>query len=122
MADHLEAGLAQALASPAFHALNRVCLGQARCARFKSRERGLSSIANKRNGTELRFVLQKSVEGQQGYLIWKQDPLPALIDWNDSVVKYGLDHRIKYVRLVQRKASSPQAQGADCQGYRYLTC
>ena len=33
---------------------------------------------------------------------------------------YGLGHRIKYARLVQRKASSPKAQGADQQGYRYF--
>jgi len=29
------------------------------------------------------------------------------------------DHHIKYARLVRRKASSPQARGADSQGYRY---
>jgi hypothetical protein len=34
-------------------------------------------------------------------------------------VKHGLDHRVKYARLLQRKASSPRAQGADSQGYRY---
>jgi len=67
----------------------------------------------------LRFVLQKPEEGQQGYLIWKEDQFAARIDWNDPVVKHGLDHRIKYARLVQRKASSPKAAGADAQGYRY---
>jgi hypothetical protein len=35
------------------------------------------------------------------------------------VVKHGLDQRIKYARLVQRKASSPQAKGADALGFRY---
>jgi hypothetical protein len=36
-------------------------------------------------------------------------------------VQYGLlGHRIKYARLVQRKASSPKAQGADQLGYRYF--
>ena len=35
------------------------------------------------------------------------------------MVKHGLAHRIKYVRLLRRRASSPQAQGADCTGYRY---
>ena len=88
--------------------------------RFKSRGRGLASIENKRNDTGLRFVLQKPAEGQQGLLIWQHDQLPALINWNDPIVKHGLDHRIKYARLVQRKASSPQAQGADSQGCRYF--
>jgi hypothetical protein len=119
LADHLDAVLAQTLATRAYNALNRVCLGEAGRVRFKSRGRGLSSIENKRNDTGLRFVLQKPAEGNQGSLIWQDDQLAALIDWNDPVVQYGLDHRIKYVRLVQRKASSPQAKAADTQGYRY---
>jgi hypothetical protein len=118
--DHLDAVLAQTLASRAYRALNRVCLGQARRVRFKSRGCGLSSLENKRNDTGLRFVLQKPEEGDQGFLIWKDDQLAALIDWDDPVVKHGLDHRIKYARLVQRKASSPQAKGADACGYRYF--
>ncbi len=119
IADHLDAVLAQTLATRAYQALNRVCLGQARRVRFKSRGRGLGSLENKRNDTGLRFMLQKPEEGHQGFLVWQSDRLSALIDWNDPVVKHGLDHRVKYARLVQRKASSPHAQGADCQGYRY---
>ena len=119
LAEHLDAVLAQTLATRAYQALNRVCLGQGRRVRFRSRRRGLSSIENKRNDTGLRFVVQEPEEGNQGYLIWKDDHLPALIDRQDVVVKYGLEHRIKYARLVQRKASSPQAAGADREGYRY---
>src|ERR1700686_5212566 len=94
--------LPQTLASRAYQALNRVCIGQARRVRFKSRGRGLSSIENKRSDTGLRFVLQKPAEGGQGHLIWRDDQVPARIDWADPVVKYGLDHRVKYARLVQR--------------------
>ncbi len=119
LAEHLDAVLAQTLATRAYQALNRVCLGQGRRVRFRSRRRGLSSIENKRNDTGLRFVVQEPEEGNQGYLIWKDDHLPALIDRKDVVVKYGLEHRIKYARLVQRKASSPHAAGADREGYRY---
>ncbi len=108
---HLDAVLAQTLASRAYQALNRVCVGVARRVRFRSRGRGLDSIENKRNDTGLRFVLQKPEEGQQGYLLWKDDRLAARIDWTDPVVKYGLDHRIKYARLIRRKASSPQRTG-----------
>jgi transposase len=116
---HLDAVLAQTLASRAYRALNRVCVGQARRVRFKSRGRGLSSLENKRTDTGLRFVLQTPAEGNQGTLIWKDDRLRALIDWKDPVVKYGLEHRIKYVRLLQRKVSSPQARGADTCSFRY---
>jgi len=120
LADHLEAVLAQTLATRAYQALNRVCVGKAKRVRFKSRGRRLDSIENKRNDTGLRFVLQQPEEGHHGFLIWQGDHLPARIDWNDPVVKYGLDHRIKYARLIRRPASSPRAQGADCQGYRYF--
>jgi hypothetical protein len=120
LAEHLDAVLAQTLATRAYQALNRVCVGEARRVRFKSRGRGLSSIENKRNDTGLRFVLHKPEEGGQGFLVWKDDQLAAIIDWNDPVVKYGLDHRIKYARLIQRKGSSPKAQGADAEGFRYF--
>ena len=113
IADHLDAVLAQTLATRAYRALNRVCLGQARRVRFKSRGRGLSSVENKRTNTGLRFVLQPPEEGNVGYLLWQDDRLPALIDWEDPVVTYGLAHHIKYARLVRRQASSPRAQGAD---------
>jgi hypothetical protein len=119
IAEHLDAVLAQTLASRAYRALARLLLGQARHVRFKSRGRGLSSLENKRNDTGLRFVLQKPEEGNQGFLIWKDDRLAALIDWEDPVVKHGLAQRIKYARLVQRKASSLQAKGADARGFRY---
>ena len=119
IAEHLDAVLAQTLASRAYRALNRICVGKAKRVRFKSLGRGLSSIENKRNDTGLRFVLQKPEEGSQGWLIWKGDQMPAVIDWEDEVVAHGLRHRIKYARLLQRRASSERAQGADCQGYRY---
>src|SRR6266581_502407 len=120
IAEHLDAVLAQTLAIRAYRALNRVCLGKAKRVRFKSRGRGLSSIENKRNDTGLRFVFETPAEGrQQGYLVWHDDRLPALIDWDDPVVAHGLAHEIKYARLVRRHASSPRAQGADRQGERY---
>ncbi len=120
IADHLDAVLAQTLATRAYHALNRVCVGEARRVRFKSRGRGLSSLENKRNDTGLRFVLQKPEEGNRGFLIWKDDQLEAVIEWEDEVVAHGLRQRIKYARLVQRRASSEHAAGADARGFRYV--
>src|SRR5258706_331291 len=117
---HLDAVLAQTLATRAYQALNRVCVGEARRVRFRSRGRGLSSIENKRNDTGLRFVLQQPEEGNRGLLIWKDEQLEAVIDWEDEVVTHGLRSRIKYARLVQRKASSERAEGADALGFRYV--
>jgi hypothetical protein len=119
IADHLDSNTAQKLASRAYQAANRVCLGQAKKVRFKSRGRGLDSVEGKTNKQGLRFVLQAPEEGNAGWLIWQQDHLPALIDWHDPLIKHGLSHPIKYVRLLRRRASSPQAQGADGEGYRY---
>ncbi|GHO45712.1 hypothetical protein KSX_38750 [Ktedonospora formicarum] len=119
IAEHIEAVLAQTLATRAYRALNRVCLGHARRVRFKSRGRGFSSIENKRNDTGLRFVLQPPEKGNAGFLLWNGNRLPALIDWQDEVVCHGLRHRIKYARLLQRPASSKRAAGADAEGDRY---
>ena len=120
LAEHLDAVLAQTLASRAYRALNRVCVGKARRVRFKSKSRGLSSIENKRSDTGMRFVLQQAETRHTGYLLWHDDHIPALIDWDDPVVAHGLAHEIKYARLVQRRACSPRAQGADSEGKRYV--
>jgi hypothetical protein len=119
IADHIDAMLAQTLATRAYQAANRVCLGQAKKVRFRSTGRGLDSVENKWNRSGLRFALQAPEEGNQGWLVWGKDRVPALIDWDDPVVHHGLRHPIKYARLIRRKASSPDAQGADVQGYRY---
>ncbi len=119
LAEHLDSTLAQTLATRAYHALNRVCVGKAKHVRFKSKGRGLNSVEGKRNDTGLRFVLQKPEEGNQGWVIWGQDRLPVLIDWHDPVLVHGLTGRVKYVRLVRRKASSPAAKGTDSTGHRY---
>jgi hypothetical protein len=122
IADHVDAVLAQTLATRAYRALNRVCLGQARRVRFRSRGRGISSVENKRTDTGLRFVLQPPEEGNAGYLLWQDDRLPAIIDWEDPVVSYGLRQHIKYAQLIQRQASSARAEGADAAGRSSVTC
>jgi hypothetical protein len=119
IADHLDANTAQTLATRAYHAANRVCVGQARRVRFKSKGRGLDSLEGKTNKQGIRFVLQAPKEGNQTWLVWGKDRFSALIDWRDPVVQHGLKQRIKYVRLLRRKSSSPRAEGADRDGYRY---
>jgi hypothetical protein len=49
IADHLDSNTAQKLATRAYQAANRVCLGQAKKVRFKSRGRGLDSLEGKTN-------------------------------------------------------------------------
>jgi hypothetical protein len=119
IADHLDSNTAQKLATRAYQAANKVCLGQARSVRFKSKGRGLDSVEGKTNKQGLRFVLQSPEDGNQGFLVWQQDRLAALIDWDDPVIKHGIEKPIKYARLLRRRATSQQAQGADGEGYRY---
>ena len=119
IAEHIDSLMAQKLASRAYQAANRVCVGQARRVRFRSKGRGLDSVEGKTNTSGLRFHLQAREEGNQGWLSWNGDQIPALIEWGDEVVHHGLQQRIKYVRLICHQASSPQAQGADCRGFVY---
>ena len=58
LADHLDSTMVQTLATRAYRALNRVCLGKARRVRFKSKGRGMDSVEGKRNDTGMRFLLQ----------------------------------------------------------------
>ncbi len=119
IADHIESTMAQTLATRAYQAVNRVCAGKAKRVRFRSSGRGLDSVEGKRNDVGLRFVLDPGV-GDGGFLLWNKEVIPAIIDWRDPVVQHGLRHKIKYVRLVRRKASSAHAQGADCDGNCYF--
>ena len=118
IADHIDSTMAQTLATRAYRAVNRVCVGKAKRVRFRSRARGIDSVEGKRNDVGLRFVLDQGA-GDGGFLLWNEQVIPAIINWLDPVVQYGLRHPIKYVRLIRRKASSPQARGADGEGNRY---
>jgi Putative transposase DNA-binding domain len=118
IAAHIDSMTAQTLATRAYQAANRVCVGKAKRVRFRSSGRGIDSVEGKRNETGLRFVLDPGV-GDGGFLLWNTEVIPAIIDWRDPVVQHGMRHRIKYVRLVRRTASSPRAQGTDTDGNRY---
>ena len=119
IADHIDSTMAQTLASRAYQAANRVCVGKAKRVRFRSQGRGIDSVEGKRNDVGLRFILDPGV-GDGGFLLWNTEVISAIIDWRDPVVQHGLHHPIKYVRLVRRKACSPRAQGADHDGNRYV--
>jgi transposase len=121
IADHIDSSTAQTLATRAFRAANRVCVGQAKRVRFKSKGRGLDSLEGKQNTAGIHFDLQHGSVGNQGWLVWSKERYSARLDWQDLVVQHGLTHPIKYARLLRRKASSPRAEGADRDSYRYYT-
>jgi transposase len=119
IADHIDSSTAQTLATRTYRAANRVCVGQAKRVRFKSKGRGLDSLEGKQNTAGIHFDLQNPKDGNQGWLVWMKERYSAIIDWHDPVVQHGLRQRIKYARILRRKASSPRAEGADRNGYRY---
>jgi hypothetical protein len=47
IADHIDSTMAQTLATRAYRAANRVCVGKARRVRFRSRGRGIDSVEGK---------------------------------------------------------------------------
>ncbi|HEX4205766.1 MAG TPA: transposase, partial [Ktedonobacteraceae bacterium] len=71
IADHIDSTMAQTLATRAYRAVNRVCVGHARRIRFRSRGRGIDSVEGKRNDVGLRFVLDPNA-GDGGFLIWNE--------------------------------------------------
>ena len=108
LAEHIDSLMAQKLASRAYQAANRVCVGEARRVRFRNKGRGLDSVEGKTNTSGLRFHLQEGAEGNLGWLSWNGEQIPVLIDWQDEVVHHGLQQRVKYVRLLRHRASSPR--------------
>ncbi len=99
IAEHLDSNTAQKLASRAYQAANRVCLGQARRVRFKSCGRGPDSVEGKSNKSGLRFVLQAPKEGNAGWLMWQHDRLSAC-----SELKTGKQQK----RRLQRRANNQE--------------
>ena len=100
IADHIDSTMAQTLATRAYQAANRVCVGQAKRVRFRSKGRGIDSVEGKRNDVGMRFVLDPTAfDG--GFLIWNEQVIAAIINWLDPVIQHGLRHKITYVRLVR---------------------
>ena len=69
IAEHIESTMAQTLATRAYQAANRVCVGKAKRVRFRSQGRGIDSVEGKRNDVGMRFVLDPNA-GDGGFLIW----------------------------------------------------
>ena len=93
--DHLDAHVAQKVASRAFAAVREYAFGKRGCPRFKGR-RGLHSLEGKSNATGIRW--------RDGAVHWMELVLPAILDSRDKwgVEAHALACRVKYVRIVRR--------------------
>src|SRR5579884_1930739 len=74
IADHIDSTMAQTLATRAYQAANRVCVGKAKRVRFRSKGRGIDSVEGKRNDVGMRFVLDPNA-GDGGFLLWNKEAL-----------------------------------------------
>jgi hypothetical protein len=74
IADHIDAVTAQTLATRAYQAANRVCLGKAKKVRFKSKGRGLDSIEDKAQPGSVALCPATSRRRQQGLAGLGQGP------------------------------------------------
>ncbi len=84
----------QKLATRAFNAVEKVLLGKAKSFRYKVHSR-FRSMEGKTNKQGLRW--------KDECLVWGQLKLKPLIERNDPVILHGLNHRVKYVRLIRKE-------------------
>lgn len=93
--DHLDAHVAQKVASRAFATVREYAFGRRGRPRFKGR-RGLHSLEGKSNTAGIRW--------RDGAVHWMGLVLPALLDPHDKwgVEAHALACRVKYVRIVRR--------------------
>lgn len=89
--------IAQKIASRAFKAVQKKAFGKAKNVRFKGKNQ-FDTLEGQNNETGLIF--------RDNTLYWSGLEIPCIIDENNEVISYGLEHRIKYCRIVRRKINS----------------
>lgn len=94
IAEKLDANTQQKLATHAFKAVEKVLLGRARSIRYKAHSR-FRSMKGKTNKQGLRW--------KDGCLVWDKLKLQLLIERNDPVILHGLNHPVKYVRIMRKQ-------------------
>jgi hypothetical protein len=93
--NHLDSQAAQAIASRAFKAVQRIAFGQAKRVRFKGKNQ-LKSVEGKTNKTGIRY------NEKTGCIEWSGLELKCRLDVNDPVVIHGLSCPVKYCRIIKR--------------------
>lgn len=92
--EHVDSATRQKLATRAFKAMQRHSFGFNGRPRFKTYNQ-LDSVEGKSNNAGIRW--------KDNCVVWFGLVIPTIIDWNDPVVAHGLQHRVKYSRIVRRK-------------------
>ena len=95
--DHLGIHIAQKLAARAFKAVQKIAFRKAKHVRFKGKNQ-FDTLEGQNNETGLIF------EGN--VLSWSGLKIPCIVDEKNELISYGLQHRVKYCRIVRRKINS----------------
>ncbi len=96
--EHINVHIAEKIAARAFKAVQKKAFGKARNVRFKGKNQ-FDTLEGQNNQTGLIF--------RDNSLIWSGLEIPCIIEEKDektkNIIEYGMQHRVKYCRLVRRK-------------------
>lgn len=92
--EHIGVHIAQKIGTRAFKAVQKKAFGIAKNVRFKGKNQ-FDSLEGKNNQTGLMF--------ENNTLYWSGLEIPCIVDQENKLIAYGLQHRIKFCRLVRRK-------------------
>lgn len=113
---HLDAPVAQKLATRAYRAVMQVAVGNAKRVRFKGRHQ-LDTVEGKSNETGLVWRSDR--------VVWRGLILPARLskdlEHRDPVLAHGLAARVKYVRLVRRRMGDKTRFGVDPSSWTHVS-
>jgi ribosomal protein L32E len=99
IAQLLDSNTQQVLATRAFRASEKVMFGRAKNIRYKVPSR-FRSVEGKTNKQGIRWKDNK--------LVWGKLTLTPEIDYQNPVIQHGLNHPVKYVRLLWRELNGKQ--------------
>ncbi len=94
IANKIDSNTTQKLATRAFNAAKGVLLGQSQKVRYKVPSR-FRSLEGKTNKQGLRW--------KNDQIVWCNLKINCRIDWNNPVIKHGLNSKVKYVRILWRE-------------------
>ena len=92
--DHIGIHIAQKIATRAFKAVQKKAFGIAKNIRFKGKNQ-FDSLEGKNNATGLIF--------KNDTLYWSGLEIPCIVDKDNDLILYGLNHKVKFCRMVRRK-------------------
>ncbi|TAN40689.1 MAG: hypothetical protein EPN24_04435 [Candidatus Methanoperedens sp.] len=92
--EHINVHIAEKIAARAFKAVQKKAFRKAKNIRFKGKNQ-FDTLEGQSNKTGLIF--------ENNVLRWAGLEIPCIIDKENELISYGLQHRVKYCRLVRRK-------------------